>query len=337
MNKIGRYLQWVAYSYTALVFSALLFMYVSGDRWWPATMLLFGPRWLLALPLFLLVPLAVYYDRRLLLPLGIAALIIVGPFMHFNLPLSKVTHSDYSGTKKLRVLTCNLDSAKYDTSHLVSVISESSADIVALQECPEEIKLSLPPGWYMITARGLAVLSRFPLRKVNLVQVMPPKGEWPSTCLLHVNAQTPGGDVAVCSLQLPTPRFGLMQILDRYTFLRPSRSGLCLEETAFRHRAAQEVRRYIDTLSLPKIIAGDFNTPVDSSIYKSVWDDFTNAFSEAGCGYGWSQRVSVRNFSYSVRIDHILTGKRFTPLLSVVGPDIGSDHLPVIADLALVK
>jgi len=337
MNKFIRCLQWAAYSYTVIVLSALMFMYVGGDRWCLATVLLFGPRWLLSLPLFLLIPMAAFRDRQLFIPLIISAFIIFGPFMHFNLPLSKITGSIYPGAPKLRVLTCNLGGAKYDTSHLVSVISSMSVDIVALQECPEEFNLSLPVGWHMITERGLAVVSRFPLSKVNIVQVMRPRGKEPSPSLLHVKVRTPNGDVNFCSLQLPTPRFGLMKILDRHTVLRLSRNELCNEGTAFRRRAAQEVRRYIDTLSLPVIIAGDFNTPVESNIYRSVWNDFTNAFSKVGFGYGWSQRVSVRGFFYSTRIDHILTGKRLTPLFSEVGPDIGSDHHPVIADLAMVK
>jgi hypothetical protein len=44
-------------------------MLAAGDRWWTASMLLFGPRWLLSLPLFLLVPAAAVFNRRLLLPL----------------------------------------------------------------------------------------------------------------------------------------------------------------------------------------------------------------------------------------------------------------------------
>lgn len=306
-------------------------MYAGGDKWWPATILLFGPRGLLAVPLVLLVPLAAAYNRRLLLPLLIAGLIVGGPIMRFNVPLSKTYGSE---TKRLRVLTCNIDGAHFDTKRLAALLEEMSVDIVALQECPEDLKLSLPAGWHMITERGLGIISRFPLRKKNTVQITPPKSQWPGTYLLHAVVSTPGGDVAFCSLQLPTPRFGLMQLLDRYTFFRPSRSGLFYEETAFRKTAALEVRRYIEKISHPVIVAGDFNTPVDSTLYRSVWLGYANAFSESGFGFGWTQRVFVRGYSYSARIDHILTGKGVTPLLSEVGPDIGSDHLPLIADIA---
>lgn len=310
-------------------------MYVGGDRWWPASMLLFGPRWLLLLPLLLLVPPAAFYDRRLLIPLLLSALIISGPLMHINLPISKITGSVHSGSRKLRVLTCNIDGKFSDKALLASTISKLSVDIVALQECPDDIKLNLPVGWQMITERGLAVISKFPLRKVDTVKITKPGGQWPGTYLLHAAVQAPGGDIAVCSILLPTPRVGLMTILDRHTIVRPSRSRFFYEETGFRRSAALEVRRYVEQISLPVIVVGDFNTPVESTIYRSVWSAFKNAFSEIGSGYGWTQRVSVRSLSYSSRIDHILTGKGLTPLLCEVGTDIGSDHLPLIADLAV--
>jgi endonuclease/exonuclease/phosphatase (EEP) superfamily protein YafD len=312
-------------------------MHVAGDRWWPATMLLFGPRWLVSLPLLLLIPLAIRYCRRLLLPLAIAALIIAGPFMHFTIPLGRVVNANSSGGYKLRVLTCNVDQAVYDRAEFIRIIKDMSVDIVALQEFPAETKLSLPVGWNMVATSGYAIMSRFPLLTVKTVSVKRPKETWAFTCLLHAIVHTPNGEIDVCSIQLPTPRVGLQHILDRHTGVRPSRSGLLYEETAFRYSVALEARRYIETLSRPVIIAGDFNTPVDSTLYRSVWNDFINTFSEAGSGYGWTQRVAVGGFSYSARIDHILIQKGLSPLLSVVGPDLGSDHLPVISDVLMPK
>jgi hypothetical protein len=115
LKKFARWFRWVSYAYPAIILFALLFMYICGDRWWPASMLLFGPRWLLSFPLFLLIPMAAFCDRRLLIPLAISTLIIFGPVMRFNLPLGKITGAKHSGTQKLRVFTCNIDSAKFDT------------------------------------------------------------------------------------------------------------------------------------------------------------------------------------------------------------------------------
>ena len=65
------------------------------------------------------------------------------------------------------------------------------------------------------------------------------------------------------------------------------------------------------------------------------WDDYTNAFSKAGFGFGETRWTTMRGITFGVRIDHILTNEHWRPQRCWVGPDVGSDHLPVIADLRL--
>src|SRR5580765_6055993 len=61
----------------ALAMIALYFVLcIAGDQWWIATLLLFGPNWLFALPLILLVPAATFFRRRSLWPLLLAAFMI---------------------------------------------------------------------------------------------------------------------------------------------------------------------------------------------------------------------------------------------------------------------
>jgi hypothetical protein len=180
----------------------------------------------------------------------------------------------------------------------------------------------------------LAVLSRFPVTAGKVVQVTAPRSNWPGTYLLQTIVHAPDGDLAFCSLQFPTARFGLQRVLDRRTILSQSRKDLLVEETDFRWRVAQQVRRHIEILTLPVIVAGDFNTPPDSSLYRQVWNGYANAFSNVGLGFGWTQRVSIRGLSFSTRIDHILSGRGLVPRLCQVGPDVGSDHLPLLADIS---
>jgi hypothetical protein len=44
-----------------------------GDGWWPTTLFMFGPRWVLGLPFLLLVPLAAVWARRLVVLLDLAS------------------------------------------------------------------------------------------------------------------------------------------------------------------------------------------------------------------------------------------------------------------------
>jgi vancomycin resistance protein VanJ len=334
LSKFDLSLTMVSWAYLTLV--ALLWgtLELWGDRWWPATFLLFSPRWFAALPLVVLVPLAVWRGRYRLVPLLVGALIVAGPFMGFNLPLGK---SSAGAAVVLRVLTCNIDNGNFNSRELASLIRDTGADIVALQECPRDINLGLKllPDWHFFLDGELAVLSRYPLRGLKTVQALLPPHKWPRTCLLQCVARTPGGDLAFNAVHLTSPRYGLQAMLDRRTLLSPSRKGLLVEETDRRWRTAREVQRTVASLNLPTIVAGDFNMPVDSSIYRTVWGKYHNAFSAVGRGYGWTEKSTVRGVPVAVRIDHVLTGAGLTARICETCADVGSDHLPLLADIAL--
>lgn len=334
LHKKSKWLLLTACCYLLLVVALYFFMSYAGDRWWPATILLFSPRWLFALPLVLLLPFVLWLDRRALIPLALAGLVVVIPLMGFNLPFGKPGSTRYDHV--IRVLTYNIHEGDFNAERFSVLLKDSAVDLVALQECPEELQIPLPRGWQSVKKRGLAVLSRYPIRSVTPVEVLQPKEQWPGTYLLQTVIQAPGGDVAFCSLHLPSPRFGLQAVLDKATLVRPSRRKLLEQQTVARYFVAKELKKSVDGLKLPVIVVGDFNTPVESALIKQFWGNYKNAFSETAWGYGATQRVSVRGFHFSSRIDHVLTGSGLKPLLCVVGPDLGSDHLPLIADIGWV-
>ena len=78
------------------------------------------------------------------------------------------------------------------------------------------------------------------------------------------------------------------------------------------------------------IVAGDFNMPVESAIYRANWSGFTNAFSCAGWGFGATKATGW----HGIRIDHVLLGPGWTCLGASVGPDLGLDHRPMMVDLS---
>ena len=331
MRKAALLASW---GYLILVLAAWLMIFFYGERWWPATMVLFGPRWIAALPLAVLLPLAAWRNRRLFFPLVFGAIVVFGPFMELCLPFRKV---QCPGGPLLRVLSCNLNSGDFNALALASLIQDKRADIVALQECPRDIRLSLlPPGWQIVQEGELAVFSRYPLRPGNSLQALHPPHHWPRTSLLYCVVQTPGGDVTFCTVHLPSPRYGLQNILDRTTFVSTSRRGLLNAETAHRWRTSQEMQRAVNALPPPVIVAGDFNMPADSAIYRKYWGDYINAFTTTGSGYGWTEWATVRAIKVGVRIDHVLTGEGLTPSFCETGTDVGSDHLPLIAHICRV-
>lgn len=237
----------------------------------------------------------------------------------------------------LRVLSCNLQNGDCNKTALAALILELGVDIVALQECPPEIKLNLPSGWNNVQEGELAVFSRHAIRPGKSVKGLHPPHRWRRFCLLPCIVSTPSGEVAFNTVHLPSPRYGLQHILDRNTGLSLKRSDLLEKETFNRMQVSQEVQRAVSSQSFPVIIAGDFNMPDESRIYRSLWNEYANAFSSVGHGYGWSERASVRGIPVRVRVDHILTGNGLKPLLCMIGKDVESDHLPIIADLTMVS
>ena len=81
-----------------------------------------------------------------------------------------------------------------------------------------------------------------------------------------------------------------------------------------------------------KVLAGDFNLTVDSPIYRNFWSVYQNAYSRTMFGYGHTKKTKINVFRYRTRIDHILSTSRLKPLQAWTGPDLGSDHLPLIAE-----
>ena len=98
-----------------------------------------------------------------------------------------------------------------------------------------------------------------------------------------------------------------------------------------RGEASRVARGWVGERSGNMILAGDFNMPVESRIYRDNWANFRNAFNEAGIGWGTTKQTRW----YGIRIDHILFTSPWRCRKAWVGPAMGSDHRPMIAELAL--
>lgn len=332
MKRFDSFLAFCAWSHLAGALSALGLMYLAGDRWWPGTLLLFGPRWMLAPPLFVLIPLALWRRPKLLIPLLLSTTIVSGPLMGLKWSFSEIKKPQ---SLVVRILTCNVRTGNFDPRSLARLIREKGIDLVALQECPPSVKLNLPSGWHSAQTGVIAILSRFEINAADPHLDRHPPHVWPRHSLLPCTVHTPQGSFFFHSVYLPSPRYGLQRILDRKTGIAPRKADLLSLETENRRNVARNVRNALHTEGHPVILAGDFNMPVESTIYRETWSDFANAFSVVGRGYGWTFRDRPYGVPLDVRIDHILTANGATPLTCEIGPDIGSDHLPVIADIAI--
>lgn len=311
--------------YAASIFALWLWMYLEGDRSWLATVYLFGPRWICVLPLAVLLPAAAIWHRRMLWLLAVSGVLILGPILGFEFHLASA-----GGQVALRVLTCNLNQSHFRPDQLADLIDRAGPDIVALQEVPgAPPPLVWPRGWYVVHRDELLVASRFPIVER---EGMPCPGIPGKLAAMRYTLALPDGEVQLFNLHLFSPRRGLEAVLDRGTGMDVAKApGL---EAMVRVRA-HESRLASDWIRLfpgPKIVVGDFNAPVESAIFRRYWSWLDDAFSAAGFGFGFTKITEVRGWSYGTRIDHVLYSPPWHCVRAWVGPGIGSDHLPLVAE-----
>lgn len=332
MKTIDKCITFAAWLALAVTILALALMYLAGDLWWPATMLLYGPRWMLLLPIIPLLPLALWRRPRLLIPLVISLGIVLGPFMGFRWSFGP--HGNPQGNV-LRVLSCNIGKKDVDIAKLSRIIRNLDVDIVCLQECPRDLKLDLPSGWHELQPGAISIFSKYPIHQLKNVTGMHLPDTWPRNSLLPSIIESPFGNIAFNGIHLPTARFGILNMLDRRMGINPFKTDALLNASQKRWNASKLTREVINTQQLPSIIAGDFNMPVESCIYQSYWGDLDNAIDSTGKGYNWTSSERLHGISVHIRVDHIIMNNEVRPITSQVLESVGSDHLPVVADILI--
>lgn len=327
----------LAWAYLGAACLLAIILWGLGDAWWPATVLLFSGRWVFLLPLVLLVPAALVVRRpRLLAPLLLGGLVVLGPVMGFRTGWRRWLLPSPTGTH-FRVVTFNVDGGDQLAAQLPFLLSEWAADIVALQECGARLAAEARqlPGWHEHDAGDLCLLSRHPIREARpmdrsaLARVRESRtGIGGAGFVARYALDTPRGIVGFTNVHLETPRKGLEGLVGGYP---PFEAGRLRQNTELRDVEADLARRWADQGPTPMIVAGDFNTPVESRIFRRRWGGLDDAFSRAGVGLG----MTKYNGWIRARIDHVLTGAGWHADRAEVGPDAGSDHRPLIVDLTM--
>jgi endonuclease/exonuclease/phosphatase (EEP) superfamily protein YafD len=234
----------------------------------------------------------------------------------------------------VRIVTLNADGGREIAPQLPLLLAEWSADVVLLQECGEELSRASEemPGWKWHHVRELCLLTRFPILgaepmdRAALDRVKQDRaGIGGAGYVVRYTLASPRGAIDVTNLHLETPRKGLEGLMtENVQQLRLNTELRDLESTL--------ARRWADGAHRPTIVAGDFNTPVESRIFQDRWSGLDDAFSRVGAGFG----ATKYNGWIRVRIDHVLTDSSWRAVRVSCWEDVGSDHRPLVADLVLV-
>jgi vancomycin resistance protein VanJ len=312
-------------AYLVAVVAYWMLLRQGGDRWWIATVLMLAPRWPLAIPLVLGWTWAAGTRRwKTLAAVAAATLIVVGPILGVRASVSQL------GAERgdLRLLTCNVHRQHVDPKELAAYITEVQADVVALQGWSDANRAGLfdDGSWEVRREGELLIASRWPITDVQRLNIADggdtPKEEQGVAMLVRI--QTPWGDVRMVGLHLASPHAGLNSLWQDW-------GARVAANVQRRWRESERLRAMIDRVDGPVLLAGDFNTTDDSPIFREHWGEFTDAFDECGWGVGYT----YLNTHTQIRIDHVLAGPAWRVVRCWVGPDVGSAHRPVVAEVTL--
>lgn len=102
--------------------------------------------------------------------------------------------------------------------------------------------------------------------------------------------------------------------------------------SARRHEQARAVRQEIDNSPHPVIVVGDLNDVALSYTYYTISKGLHDAWLETSWGK-WGSTFDLKG-SFGVRIDYIFCQDPIIPIRCAVKKTTGSDHSPVVAELA---
>ena len=225
------------------------------------------------------------------------------------------------GPATLRVAVANVEVGNEPTPEAIEWLVSTEADLVAIVECTEAWRAAVErAGWSHAvsgtdeaTPGGVGLFSRFPLAEARVL--VPPEGAFRR---VDATVELPEGLVRVLVVH-PVPP------------VRPAWTSMRNDEIAALAAAVRDS-------ALPTVVVGDLNeTP-----FGRAWREFiatsglVPARRVAGLGPTWPVRASgFRVPAWAgIPIDHALATPEFTATAFTVGPDLGSDHRPIVAEFA---
>ncbi len=311
---------WLALASVVAIWITLQF----GDDWWPATLIMFLPRWIWALfPALMVAPARWVIGvrcfqrlRRWVWPWA-QSWGFASPGDRSSMLRPNMTNFGSSPA------TCIM--GKRTLGFLDSLIEETHPDVIALQEWRDSAhsKFLENGDWHVERQNALFLASRFPI--VKAVRQGRDSSS-PQGSAMRYELLTPEGIVNIISLHLESPRDGLGQVAGT----RLKNNDGIVANSEQRRIQSEFLAAAASRIPGPLLVVGDFNTPPESVFFGNIWTGYRDAFNDAGLGWGHT----FFNRATSVRIDHILIGGGGRASHCWVGRNVGSPHRPVIADIS---
>ena len=244
------------------------------------------------------------------------ALALVNALIVFSLLIPSRGAPASSGAT-VRFVSLNVHTANQHTDLVLKFLRESDADVIFLMEVNDRwmAELSSLKDIYPMSVAdppednfGIALFSRLPLAKTNIIQLG--RAYIPS-----VTAQIECGGRKV--FLLGTHPFAPGNAY----YARTRNSQLA------------DVGGLVRQQSLTVVVIGDLNETPWSPYFTDLLKESGLRNSSQGLGFFNSWPAALRGFG--IPLDHCLVSSEFSVVKKKLGPQVGSDHLPVIIDLQL--
>lgn len=328
MKKIIKSLKYI---YFALLFVFCLSPFWPARFWWLATLFQIAPLWVLFIPLYVFYISDGFRKKKggtyvYLFFFFLISVVIMGFSFNFSFGGNKVRKPD---DKSLRVVTANLGEG-IDSQALFDFIDETKPDILLFQETGHNLlgeirRAKMFDEWYVFFEGGLGVLSKFKIKKEEHKN-RSSFGGW-GTLIAKYDIELQSGLISIFNLHLYTLRDSLQSVIDRQAnALKKMEKSTSMQEIE-----SSFLSDWIFTKN-PLLVAGDFNMRDVHPVYRKYWSRFSDAFSRAGFGFGYTKYTSW----HGVRIDHVLYDADWKAIKAFIGPNLGGDHRPLVVDLEFV-
>ncbi|HLJ09618.1 MAG TPA: endonuclease/exonuclease/phosphatase family protein [Planctomycetaceae bacterium] len=335
-QRIRTAVLWLSVGNLALMIVVTVLLRFCSERWWFSTALLYLPRSPYAAGSILLLPLAMVYNRKAAVLSGVALFLATGPIMGLKVPLPSWGFSALVTEHHLRIVTCNVHGYQPAFDGLISEMHSVVPDVVVFQEAFHDnpVLEKAFVGWHSMQVDEYFVAARYPITHVASFRSQ----AYQRVAAVAFEVADPQRRYRLINVHQTSPRKGLTDLRTDDAWDSNGRRTL-IESTENREAEAAALRAFFEEnrQGLPVVIAGDFNMPSDSSLYRAAWGDLENAFDSAGFGYGYTAPCGRNRFWPNAtpwsRVDHILTTGEWQIQKCWIGSGNGSDHRLVAAIL----
>lgn len=307
---LGLLLVFATSFFAATSFHAELLTHFRMQYVWVGLIMLAGSRWLANRAFTWLTVL-------LILP----HLVQVAPYYYPPHWLNGPSQESALADRPLKVLSFNVYHRNDNYQATIDYLRQTDADIVGLIECETK--------WAAAIREGLQDVYPY-----DSSQVLP---TWSGN---HVFSKMP--------LQAATDHFEFGRIEDAnkllavralwqgrpfvYAAVHPA-SPDQPEEMKQRNTEFLKIASVAEQTQEPLIVAGDFNCTSGSPFFKQMLQQ--SGLQDTRRGFGWQGSWPAFASPILIPIDHVLTSRQWETVYRGIGPELGSDHLPVYVELQL--